>query len=327
MGRIYVGLNAEFSRSSRGVCLTALLLVLGQAPQAGAATAPPPPRRGDIQRLLSLGPMDKPAEFGQRPLTIVLLADRKDHGTNEHDYPRWQSRWALLLGGASASTEKAANLFGPDLPDSSLPHGASNVRILTAQSWPEPAQWEAAHLVIAYCYLQWNPQRMEQVCQYLKRGGGLVVIHSATWTKPKASPEVASILGVGGFQKYRHGPLTLELTSPEHPICAGLPSLIRLEDESYWPPTPPLAPERVKVLAGCREKNSPDDSTVSLQPMFWTYETGRGRVFGCVPGHYSWTFDDPYFRILLLRGMAWAARENVHRFDPVVLRSARVAAE
>jgi type 1 glutamine amidotransferase len=60
--------------------------------------------------------------------------------------------------------------------------------------------------------------------------------------------------------------------------------------------------------------------------MFWAHPHGRGRVFGCVPGHYTWTFDDPYFRLLLLRGMAWAAGGSPYRFDPLVLRGARVAA-
>jgi type 1 glutamine amidotransferase len=44
---------------------------------------------------------------------------------------------------------------------------------------------------------------------------------------------------------------------------------------------------------------------------------GKGRVFGCVLGHYAATFDDPFFRILLLRGMAWAAGESPYRWDRV----------
>ena len=28
-------------------------------------------------------------------------------------------------------------------------------------------------------------------------------------------------------------------------------------------------------------------------------------MFVSIPGHYSWTFDDPLFRVLLLRGIAW----------------------
>src|SRR5690606_6796201 len=34
---------------------------------------------------------------------------------------------------------------------------------------------------------------------------------------------------------------------------------------------------------------------------------------------------DPYFRIMLLRGMAWAAGESPYRFDPLVLCGARVS--
>ena len=32
-----------------------------------------------------------------------------------------------------------------------------------------------------------------------------------------------------------------------------------------------------------------------------------------LPGHYSWTFDDPLLRILLLRGIAWTANEPLKR--------------
>ena len=51
--------------------------------------------------------------------------------------------------------------------------------------------------------------------------------------------------------------------------------------------------------------------------MFWTYEAPdtKGRTFVCIFGHYYWTFDDPYFRLMLLRGMAWAAKDDVYRFD------------
>jgi hypothetical protein len=32
-------------------------------------------------------------------------------------------------------------------------------------------------------------------------------------------------------------------------------------------------------------------------------------------GHYNWTFNDPLFRVLLLRSIAWAAKEPVDRFN------------
>jgi type 1 glutamine amidotransferase len=35
-------------------------------------------------------------------------------------------------------------------------------------------------------------------------------------------------------------------------------------------------------------------------------------------GHFTWTFDDPYFRTLLLRGIAWAGGASPYRFDPLI---------
>ena len=41
-------------------------------------------------------------------------------------------------------------------------------------------------------------------------------------------------------------------------------------------------------------------------------------MFVSIPGHYTWTFDDPLFRVLLLRAMAWCAHEeDVDRLTPL----------
>lgn len=303
----------------------ALLLAIGlPAAPIPAADPPPPPKRSDVEGVLAVARNRQPQQPDKRPLQIVLLADRKDHGPGEHDYPRWQSRWALLLGGAAASAAPAANLFGPDRPDPVLQHGTPQVRVATANQWLAAQQWSTADVVVAFCYLTWTPDRLAELGRYLERGGGLVVIHSATWTKPRPSADVAAILGVGGFQRWRHGSVVLEMLQPQHPICLGLPSELRLEDETYWPPTPRIDADNVQVLAGSREIE-PSQAVELLQPMFWTCQRGKGRVFGCVLGHYSWTFDDPYFRLWLLRGIAWAARDNPYRFDHLTLRSAAAA--
>ena len=141
-----------------------------------------------------------------------------------------------------------------------------------------------------------------------------MLIHSATWTKPKPSREVAEVVGVGGFELFRHGAIQLDVLAPAHPICAGLPETIILkDDETYWPPTPIM--EGVTVLATSVEEKAKRKSTPrAAQPMFWCYELGAGRVFGCVPGHCAQTFDDPVFRKLLLRGIAWSAGERPARF-------------
>jgi type 1 glutamine amidotransferase len=256
-------------------------------------------------------------------LHVVLLADEKDHGpagNGLHDYPLWQKRWALLFGGEEASDARQVNLVGP--PDESIDYrkGMPNVKVSTASHWPSDGQFQTADVIVAYCYLQWTDQRLAQVRRYLQEGGGLVLIHSATWTKPKPSDEVAKLVGVGGFRLFRHGAVRLNVTTPEHPICAGLPETITLEDdETYWPPTPIM--EGVTVLATSVEDKARRGSTPrAAQPMFWCYEPGAGRVFGCVPGHCARTFDDAVFRKLLLRGVAWSAGESPLRFGELTAK-------
>jgi type 1 glutamine amidotransferase len=47
-------------------------------------------------------------------------------------------------------------------------------------------------------------------------------------------------------------------------------------------------------------------------------------VFVSIPGHFAWTFDDPAFRLVLLRAIAWAGHRDIDRFNKLVLLDARV---
>ena len=100
-----------------------------------------------------------------------------------------------------------------------------------------------------------------------------------------------------------------------HPITAGLPKA-KFVDESYWPLVGDAA--KVQLLGTTVEEGAP-------RAMAWVFETGKGRAFSTLLGHYTWTFDDPYFRVLLLRGMAWAAREPLGRFESAVLDGATLS--
>ena len=63
--------------------------------------APVPRLRAEVEAVLAKAP--KPVAGERLPaLHVVLLADVKDHGPGAHDYPLWQQRWALLLGGRQA---------------------------------------------------------------------------------------------------------------------------------------------------------------------------------------------------------------------------------
>ena len=105
-------------------------------------------------------------------------------------------------------------------------------------------------------------------------------------------------------------------TSPpsKHPITRGFGKL-HLVDESYWNLVGD--PGSVEVLGTGVEDGRP-------RPLFWTRQAGKGRVFVSIPGHFTWTFDDPLFRVLILRGIAWTAGEPVDRFNELATLGARI---
>jgi type 1 glutamine amidotransferase len=310
-------------------------LVLGGLVAASAMAADPPPQRNraEVEAVLTKAPQAAPVQL-LRPLSVVLIADKKDHGPGEHDYPLWQKRWRVLLGGLDASqgAEPQVNLYRPAPEGTSREAlaGAAKVKVTTAWQWPSPEQLKSADLVVMFCYRSggvpraWSQQRIKDLEAFLARGGGFVVIHSATYTLGDLTrPEGKRVVGLTGLVfgqgiQVRHGPMSVKIAEPSHPICRGLPPVIQWVDEPYWPPIGEL--NAVQVLATSEETIAKDASRKKPQPMFWTYQRGKGRVFGCVPGHFNWTFDDPYFRLLLLRGMAWAAGESPYRFDNLALR-------
>ena len=121
--------------------------------------------------------------------------------------------------------------------------------------------------------------------------------------------------------------MNLKLAEKEHPILLGLPKEMQFVDEPYWPfigdksgITVLATSDEMTQRGDDRAKNSGDDRVESI-PVFWTYEPKdtKGRVFVCIFGHYMWTFDDPFFRLMLLRGMGWAAKDDVYRFDKLAV--------
>jgi type 1 glutamine amidotransferase len=300
------------------IIMPCLVIELAMGLSATTSAAPPPARRDVTTAVQPLA-----ADAVLRPLCVVLLDGPKDHGPDGngmHDYPLWQRRWSLLLGGRGASSEGQVNLYGPPRADADAAAGAEKVTVQRARDWPSEEQFAAADVIVAYCYLKWTDDRKQQLRRFLDRGGGWVAIHSATWTKPKPDPGVAALTGVGGFTRTRHGAVNVDITAPNHPICRGLPRRLVWQDETYWPPVPPIDAARTTILATSEENIEKDKPATAPQPLFWTHDAGRGRSFGCVPGHFTRTFDDPWFRLLLLRGIAWAAQTDTYRFDPLVLR-------
>lgn len=225
-----------------------------------------------------------------RPLHVLLVAGEKDHGIGEHDYPAFQKAWSELLS------------------------VADNVDVATAWEWPTTEQLKNADVIVFFQHGDWTDARANDIDAYLQRGGGLVYIHWAVDGR-QGGHEFAQRIGLAGLGVvgFRHGEEVLSFNQKaQHPITRNF-ELLKLVDETYWKMVGAVPADQ--VLATAVEDGSP-------QPQMWTRETGKGRVFVSIPGHYSWTFDDPLYRILLLRGIAWAAHEPADRFNELVLLGA-----
>jgi putative heme-binding domain-containing protein len=288
--------------------LMTFLLTTPLDPAPIEAANPPPPRKradlpnlvaADVRRLTSnpeLGTRNSkqsqslltsaPAKFN-----VVLCAGPKDHGPGEHDYPLWQKRWAKLLA------------------------LAEGVTVGTTMNWPTAEQFKTADVIAFYSNNPgWNAERAKELDAFLARGGGLVYLHYAV-DGHKEVDALAQRIGLawrGGASRFRHGPLDLKLHP--HPLLAGFTKLDFI-DESYWQLVGD--PKNIDLLASGIEDGA-------AQPLIWTRTQGKGRVFVSILGHYNWTFDDPLFRLLILRGLCWAGGQPMDRLAELATIGARM---
>jgi putative heme-binding domain-containing protein len=269
--------------------MTFLLVEPPHMPVYGELPPPPPRRMADVEAVLEGSQQVE----SPRPLRVLLVSGPKDHGPGEHDYPAWLVMWRQLL------------------------EMAEGVTVDTAETWPTAEQFNTADAVVFFQKGDWTPERARDLDAFLARGGGASYIHYAV-DGGNDAPGFAGRIGLawmGGRSRFRHGPLDVDFAAGKtHPIGRNFDQ-VHFYDESYWQPYGD--PGRINLLATCVEEGAE-------QPLFWTREQGDGRIFVSIPGHYSWTFDDPLFRILLLRGMAWTAKEPVDRFNELALPGARV---
>ena len=239
---------------------------------------------------------DSESTTDPKPFRIALFSGPKDHGPDEHDYPLFQKRWSYLL---SLDNRVEVNVF---------------------ETWPEESFYTGNQrpdlMLFNSANPGWDASRTKLLDEYLASGGGLVFVHFAL--NGRNAPEaLAQRIGLAcdvPKVRYRHGPLNLKWQQPNHPILHGLPEL-NLEDESYWNLTGNR--DQLQVLAT-------QDEDGKAHPQIWTVEHGRGRVFSTIVGHYSWSFDDPLYRALLLRGIAWAANREIDTLLPLSTVGARL---
>ncbi|MCH7910129.1 MAG: ThuA domain-containing protein, partial [Candidatus Hydrogenedentes bacterium] len=197
--------------------------------------------------------------------------------------------------------------------------------------FPPAELWEKADLGV-FCLWPREKWDYDLIDAYQKRGGGIIFLHVALVggsnadTATKLPKRIGLSCGPGS--KWGVMPATVSLTAAasDSPILRGFPAKFDLPEELYWnlSGNPAnitsllTAPAPIMANTGSSGPPKPEELDGKAWPVIWTQEVGRGKVFATTIGHNFFTFDDPYFRIILLRAMAWTMNESFDPFKPLV---------
>lgn len=226
-----------------------------------------------------------------QPLRVFIRAGEKTHGPGEHDHPKFLAEWKDLLN------ERGAKADG-------------------ALSFPTAEQLDNTDVLVMYCAEGGTvaPEQRGNLDKFLKRGGGIVVIHDAVCGKDAAW--FKSVVGGAwehGHSKYFEGSISLYYQDYDHPITKGV-SNFDFDDEMYYDLH--LMPE-ARVLAATYkpdDRNKKDGklfpSVYDIVPQMWVYEKDNYRAFVSIPGHKHTSFSLPHYRAVLLRGIAWTGKRE-----------------
>ncbi len=187
----------------------------------------------------------------------------------------------------------------------------------------------------------WPEQTQLAFLEYVKGGGGVVSYHAADNAFPKWV-EFNKVIGLGGWSgrdekdgpyiRWRdgkvvrdttpgkggsHGPrhaFQIDMRNMKHPISKGLPEKwMHASDELYDRLRGPA--ENLDLLATAF--SSPDQKgTGENEPILFTIEYGKGRIFHTTLGHDVPAMQCAGFIVTLQRGAEWAATGKVNQKVP-----------
>lgn len=219
-----------------------------------------------------------PVSVHGAPLRVFIRGGIKTHGPNAHEHERFLKDWKVLLA------ERGIKAGG-------------------AMDWPDAGQLAETDVLVLYAQDGGNatPQQKENLAKFTKRGGGIVVIHTAAVSNdPVWWKSVIGGAWVRQKTRWREGPMKLDFVKTENPITTGAKDF-GMDDEIYY--NLDMSPD-ARVLA----TSHTGDGDPDVQAQMWTYEKGNYRAFVTIPGHLYSTFERPNYRAILLRGIAWAGK-------------------
>jgi type 1 glutamine amidotransferase len=165
---------------------------------------------------------------------------------------------------------------------------------------------------------RWGDRAEAALQDFVRAGKGLVLYHLALgafdgWVEYEKMSG-GNWRPMQGHHSARHD-FMVDIKDTSHPITKGLKSFMMVRDELYanlrWQPEGTF-----KVLATAYDDHSlyggkarqPIPGPGIHQPILWTTEYGKGRVFVTTLGHDGENVRQPGFGVTLARGAEWAAK-------------------
>lgn len=262
------------------------------------------------------------AAGAQIPLLIV-------DGHNNHDWKATTPAMKMML--------EQTGLFRVDV--ATAPPGAAEMQSFR----PRFASYRA--VLLNYTDYPnadlWPAETMNDLEQYMRHGGGLIIVHAAAsgfgqWR------EFNRMIGVGGWGgrdeksgpviRFRDGKFVRDMTpgkaghhgkqhafqvtarDPQHPILKGLPPVWQHATDEFYDSLRGPA-ENMDILAtGFTSKEF--GGTGENEPVLFTVRYHQGRVFHTILGHHVEAMRCVGFIATLQRGAEWVATGRVTQKAP-----------
>jgi len=276
------------------------------------------------------------AAHAQAPIKVLLVTGQSNR------YHNWEVSNPIIKRQLEESGRFAVTVA------TTPPKGTAPNQDMTAFA-PKFSDYQA--VVLDYEGFEFAPPVKQALVDFVRNGGGLVVLHAADNAFP-AWPEFNEMIGVGGWGgftpgysnrtqaagpkiRWRDGKMVLDsetpgtaqhpsphdflitVRTPDHPITKGLPAeWLHANDELYSNLRGPA--KNVTVLATAMAPTTRQNGTGENEPILMAIGYGKGRVFHDTLGHVGATQKEPIiamssvdYIVLLQRGTEWAATGSV----------------
>lgn len=178
-----------------------------------------------------------------------------------------------------------------------------------AKALDDAAELNKYDVIYLHMYNATTPTASEagkkNLLDYVKSGKGFVVAHLAS-ASFKEWDEFKNLCGRCWVMKTSgHGPrgvFRAKIVDPNHPITKGLKDFD--QDDELYAKLQGTAPIHVLV-------NADSDWSKKTEPLVFTLNYGKGRVFHHTFGHDVKALQTPEVRTLIVRGVEWAATGKV----------------